>query len=282
MAFEGPFPSLDGFEETRQTLHVYSQAVAAIPRAFARPEPNWWHTSLAVAPDGLVTREMDLPDGGRFSLKMDLLSHKVLVLANGEVADGFSMLNGDTGSRFGERITASVSGLGLVGEYQRHRFESDEPRVYKAETVPPFLRALLSADRIFKEHRAMLEEEAVGKPGAVNFWTHGFDLSVEWYGSRVITYKEKGQKKESLAQLNLGFYPAEPPYFYSNPWPFEGDKLLHKTLPRGAAWHTDGWQGTILPYSELAGAPDAESRLRDYARRVFEIAEPTLTGPLSQ
>ena len=81
------------------------------------------------------------------------------------------------------------------------------------------------------------------------------------------------------AQLNLGFYPGGPgiaPYFYSNPWPFDAERLLGSPLPGGARWHTEGWQGTILPYEELVGDPDAGTRLLAYARRVYELCAPLL------
>jgi hypothetical protein len=32
----------------------------------------------------------------------------------------------------------------------------------------------------------------------------------------------------------------------------------------------------MLPYTELVGDPNAESRLRQFARRVYDIASPTL------
>jgi hypothetical protein len=99
---------------------------------------------------------------------------------------------------------------------------------------------------------------------------------MEWFGTRTVTYEEHGQLQESPSQLNLGFYPGQPIYFYSNPFPFAGEQLLDKELPAGARWHTEGWQGTMLPYSELLDDDNAETRLRHFARRVYELALPTL------
>ena len=138
-----------------------------------------------------------------------------------------------------------------------------------------FLIALVNAERVFKAHRATLGDNV----SPVQLWPHGFDLAFEWYGSQTVVYEEGGQTIESPAQLNLGFFPGGPetdPYFYSNPWPFDGQALLGQPLPRGASWHTQGWQGTILPYGELAGDPDAEARLLAYARRVYERCAPAL------
>jgi hypothetical protein len=93
-----------------------------------------------------------------------------------------------------------------------------------------------------------------------------------------VQYEEDGELRAYPAQLNLGFFPGGEAYFYSNPWPFEGELLLDRQLPQGADWHTEGWQGTILPYSRLVDDPLAEKRLLDYAIKVFELTRPTLTA----
>ena len=81
---------------------------------------------------------------------------------------------------------------------------------------------------------------------------------------------------------SMGFSPGDSghpePYFYSNPWPFEKEVLLDKLLPEGARWFTEGWEGSLLEYSELVGDPRGEERLLSYARAVYELAAPTLMG----
>ena len=113
----------------------------------------------------------------------------------------------------------------------------------------------------------------------MQFWPHGFDLAMEWYGTRVERTEEGGEVKELPAQLNLGFYPGADDassYFYSNPWPFDGDKLLSRALPAGASWHTEGWQGAMLPYPALRDDPQAEERVLEFARAVYDVAAPLL------
>lgn len=275
MASQPLFPSLTGFEPTRETLKLYARAVAAIPRAYAPPHPRWWHASLKVVADGLVTDHIALPAGGDIHLKLDLVQHEIVLCQNDAPVRAWDMAAGETSTRLGESIIAAVEGLGLAGgDYGRDKFASDDARVYEPATVAPFLTALTNADRIFKAHRATLG----GEPGPVQFWPHGFDLAFEWFGSRIVSYEEHGQVQEYPAQLNLGFYPAAPAYFYSTPWPFDADALLGETIVPGASWHTEGWQGSELPYVELADTADAESRLLAYARRVFELAAPTLSA----
>lgn len=270
------FPPLLDWEPTRETLHWYARAIGVIPRALAEFHPKWWHISLTVQPDGLATDGIGLPDGGTFRLKMDLQQHQVLLLVNDKVTREFSMVEGLSATAFGDQLLGAIADLGLTADYDRERFENDEPRPYNPDVVPAFWKALVNAARIFKEFRATLS----GDPGPVQLWPHGFDVAFEWFGTRVVTYEEDGEKTEYPSQINLGFYPGDPvnaPYFYSNPWPFEAEQLLNQPLPEGASWHTEGWQGTILPYDEVAGDPNAGERVLEYARHVHELASPTLS-----
>lgn len=275
MTSKSQFPALTDWEATRQTLHLYSRAIGVVPRAHAEFHPMWWHITLKVLPDGLVTEKMDLPAGGVFWLKMDLKQHKAIIFTYEGPHAEFDMTAGLTATEFGDHLLAAVAELGLSGDYARDKFENGDAREYNPQAVETFLTALVSADRIFKEFRAGLS----GDVGPVQLWPHGFDLAFEWFGTRVERYEEHGEVQEYPSQINLGFYPGDPantPYFYSNPWPFESDQLVSHSLPGGARWHTEGWQGTILPYEELAGDERAAPRLEEYARAVHDIASPTL------
>jgi hypothetical protein len=276
MSSEILFPSLDGFEPTRQTLQLYSRVISAVPRAFGEFHPKWWHVSLRVQPDGLLTDKVSLPDARELRLKMDLVDHRILMLVDDDVLETFSMLAGRSSTALANDLLDVATRLGLVGEVDRSKFESDEPREYDRAQARAFLTALVNADRIFEVHRSTLK----GETGPVQLWPHGFDLAFEWFGTRVEEYEEEGDLQRIPAQLNLGFFPGGPgtaPYFYSNPWPFEGTALLDESLPEGASWHTEGWQGTYLPYKTLREEEGAEERLLAFAARVFEVSAPTLS-----
>jgi hypothetical protein len=275
MPDEAPLPALTDWEPTRQTLHLYIRAIGVVTRAHAEARPNWWHISLKVHGDQLRTDKMARPDGGEFWLVLDLKQHKVVLYTIEGSFKEFDMTQGLSGTQFGDALLSAVGALGLSGNYARQKFQDDEAREYNAEAAGRYLTALLNVDRLFKEHRSTLQ----GDVGPVQLWPHNFDLALEWFGTRLVRSEEDGQIEEQRSQINLGFYagdPANPPYFYSNPWPFEAEKLMDKPLPQGARWFDEGWQGTILPYDELAGDENAEGRLKEYARTVYEIASPTL------
>lgn len=269
------FPALGDWEPTRSTLHLYSRAIAAIPNVHAEFHPKWWHVSLEVQDDGLATAKMNVPNGGQFWFKIDLQQHKALLIVDNGVRREFDLTAGLTATEFGNQIVDAVADLGLTGEYPRDKFENDDPREYDPSAATRFFTVLSNANHIFNNYRASLE----GDLSPVQFWTHGFDLAFEWFGTRVETYEHEGEIQEYSSQINLGFFPGGSDgttYFYSNPWPFEAEKLLDKALPDGCSWHTDGWQGSILPYEEVSGDPNARERVQEYAQTVFEVSSPTL------
>jgi Family of unknown function (DUF5996) len=269
------FPSLGDWGATRQTLHLYSRAIGVIPRAHAEFHPKWWHLGLKVQPDGLQTGQMARPGGGTFCLTMNLRQHKIVLSTNEGPFKEFDMTQGLTGTQLGEALLSAVAELSLSGNYTRKKFENDDPREYDPEAAVRFLNVLLNAQRVFKTYRATLS----GDVGPIQLWPHGFDLSFEWFGTRVERYEEHGKVQEYPSQISLGFYPGDDDnasYFYSNPWPFEAEQLTANPLPEGVRWVTEDWQGTMLPYDELVGDPDAEQRLNEYARAVYNIASPAL------
>jgi hypothetical protein len=272
------FPSLNGWEATRDTLHYYAKAMGVVARAHAKLDPKWWHVSLKVQPEGLVTEKMPLPEGGIFYLIMDFFKHAVILNTDKGEAREISMREGLTASEFGDEILSAVEELGLVGEYDRERFADDAPREYDPSMAEKYFTVLVEVDRIFKEHRSRLQ----GELSPVQLWPHNFDLALDWYGTRMIESGEGDNIEILPAQLNVGFAPGDSshqgPYFYSNPWPFEKDVLVDNSLPKGARWFTESWQGTIFPYDKLVGDPNYEERLLGYARAVYEIASPTLNS----
>ncbi len=265
-------PMPDDFEPTRASLHAYAHAVGAIPRVHAISHPKWWHISLKVTPVGLVTESMAIPGGGTFRLRMDLNDHDIVLETSKGEASRFSMREGATGTEMGDALIAATAQLGLDGEYNREKFEDEEARSYDPEKAARFFAVLIDVEHALARHRATLD----GSYGPLQVWPHGFDLAFEWFGTRVETYEEDGEVSEYPSQINFGFYPGGEPYLYANPWPFDADDLLPTPLPAGAEWHTEGWEGTMLPYAKIAGDPEASTKIVSYARTVYDTAAPTL------
>lgn len=267
-------PMPKNLEPTRATLHQYAHAIGVVPRVHAEPHEKWWHVSLNVTNRGLETDAMALPDGGQWSLRLDLISHEVVVEVKGEAMRRIGLGDGLTGTQMGDAVIAAAAELGLTGEYAREKFESDEAREYDPAVAATFFENLQAIHEVLADHRGRLDESV----GPLQLWPHGFDLAFEWFGTRVEEYEEHGEMQRLPAQCNFGFYPGGRPYFYANPWPFESDALLSVELPSGAGWHTEGWQGSMLNYDDVAGSDGAADRILGYLGAVYEVAAPTLTA----
>jgi hypothetical protein len=273
MTNSAPFPRLpDNWEATRATLHAYARALGAVPRQHAPAHPQWWHASLKLDDSGLRTDDIALPDGRTLIGRMRFDEHTITL----DVADSsaaFDMRAGLTGTEMADAVIAAAAALGLGDGYDRSRFESDESREYNADHAMTFWQVLEAVGSVLHGRHASLD----GPLSPVQVWPHGFDLSFDWFGTKVERYEEDGEMTEHPAQLNLGFYPAGDAYFYSNPWPFDAT-LVDSPLPHGAEWHTEGWQGSMLPYAALASDPAGPAKLAEYAAAVHAAASPTLSA----
>ncbi len=267
-------PMPENLEPTRATLHQYAHAIGVLPRVHAEPHEKWWHVSLTVSERGLETDEMALPGGGTFTIRLDLMAHEVVIETNDAATKRIAMGSGLTGSQMGDAVIGAVAELGVTGEYPREKFESAEAREYGPTVAAAFFENLSAIRDVLAAHRERLGDSV----GPLQLWPHGFDLAFEWFGTRVEEYEEHGEMQRLPAQCNFGFYPGGRPYFYANPWPFENDALVAVDLPSGAEWHTEGWQGSMLNYDEVAGSDAAAERILDYLAAVYEAASPTLTA----
>jgi len=268
------FPTLpEDRRPTLDTLHAYAHAAAALPRVHAVPHPKWWHISLKVRPDGLATEAMPLADGGAAYVRMDPRLHEIVFETSGGDRRVFPMNAGLTATEIGDALIAAGKEFGLDGNYDRSKFENDDPRPYDADHAARIFEVFVTADGAIAAHRNRIG----GAVGPIQLWPHGFDLAFEWYGTRTEPFTENGVTKELPSQINLGFYPAGDAYFYSNPWPFDTNDLLAAELPKGARWNTEGWEGSMLGYADVAGTPDGVERFLEYASAVFNAASPLLT-----
>ena len=270
-------PSLEGWESTRDTLHAYAQVAGAPARVLAEPHPKWWHLSMKVTPEGLLSNRMNHEALGEHALQMllNLRSHALEVLLDAEVQDQFPLTNGQSATEIGLQLQARFAALGVVIELPEDKYANNDARSYDREFAERYLSAVGQTAGMM----GVLRERLPGDRSPVQLWPHHFDLAFEWFGSKTVKVEKEGQESELSAQLNFGFAPGDSsfpdPYFYSNPWPFD-EELTTQSLPHGARWFRDGFEGTLLPYSDLVGDDQAVDKLMSYYRRVFELAKPTL------
>jgi hypothetical protein len=268
-------PSLSGIEETRKTLHAYSKVFGMVPRVHAQPHPKWWHVAFSVSPNGLVTRNMPNPQGGLFHLRMDIMQGAVVLVTGDGEQSSWDLTGGISTIELGEKIFSAVADLGLDGKYDKEKYDSPIGRLDPAHAAI-FWQALVKVEQVLRKRW----NNMTGTIGPLQLWPHGFDMAFEWFGTRTVEYDEGGEVTSYPSQINLGWSPGDAShpasYFFSNPWPFDSQKLTGHDLPSGARWVDGSWQGSLLPYESLVGDAQAGDKVLAFAGRVFELAAPLL------
>ncbi len=221
---------------TRSALQAYTQAMTALPRAAARPDPRWSHVALDPMRNGFATWPTPLEDGTSLVAMVDLDDHRVRATAGDDIID-IDLRPGPTSVSVGDALLELAARHGAEIAVDRERFGTGESRTYDPEAATAFFAQARGAVEALERVNAELSGETAGP----HLWPHGFDIATEWFSGRMVDDGES----QSNAQIAMGWYPSTDSYVYVNPWPFR-DEYAEIPLPGGARWHLEGWQGAKL------------------------------------
>ena len=258
-------PLAEAWMPTRTTLQAYARALTAFPRAAGTADTRWSHVSMDPVDEGFATAPVVLADGAELSSTLDIANHRIIVSAGSDLL-AFDMGEGPSPRSLGDAVVDLAHRHGTTIDVDRARFSDRGKMDYAPGEAASFRESARSVVAAMAEVNADLEGEVTGP----HLWPHGFDIATEWYVPRIVEHDgERGN-----AQIAVGWYPSDSSYLYANPWPFESS-WSGATLPHGASWHLDGWQGAELavPSEGLDG-----SVLVELARAVHELAGLTLEG----
>jgi hypothetical protein len=281
---ELPYP---GWRDTLATLHMWTQIVGKIRLSQSPWLNHSWHATLYVTPRGLTTGPV--PNGQRiFSIDFDFIDHTLVVstcdggvdrllLEPRATADFYSEL-----MKTLERLQLPVAIHASPNEVaDAIPFAEDHKhRDYDAEAVNRFWRALLQADRVFRQFRA----EFAGKASPVHFFWGSFDLAVTRFSGREAPDLPAGmpnlplwvaQEAYSHEVSSAGFWPGNDDYpeaiFYSYAYPAP-DKFANARIePAQASWSTQ-LSEFVLPYEAVRTARDPDEALLAFLRTTFDAA----------
>jgi len=263
-------PLASAWEPTRLTLQKYAHAMTALPRAGAPEDKRWSHvslhpTSLGHGGTGFATAATPLADGTDLVTTLDIDHHQIVVTA-GTDRIAMDLVPGPSPHSIGTAIADLASDHGSTFEVDAARYEDTEELAYEQWHAKAWHDNTVWVADTF----AILNTGVEGETAGPHIWPHGFDVATEWFGTTVVGEGEAAAN----SQIAVGFYPAGDAYFYANPWPFT-DSWAATPLPDGAIWHVDGWQGAMLPATNLDDSDEREQVLV-FARAVHDLAHAAL------
>jgi len=282
-----PSLALDAWKDTYATLHLWTQIVGKIRLAQAPWTNHSWHVTLYLTARGLTTSP--IPYGMRtFQIDFDFIDHRLLI----NTSDGMAktmMLEPRSVADFYQELLSTLHQLGLAVTINTTPneivdaipFDSDHVHAsYDAEYANRFWRALVQADRVFKQFRA----DFIGKCSPVHFFWGSFDLAVTRFSGAPAPEHPGGvpncpdwvtREAYSHELSSCGFWPgggALPyPLFYAYAYPEPGGFNTAPVRPN-TAFYDSALREFILPYDTVRQAFSPDAMLLEFLQSSYEAA----------
>jgi len=274
------------WQDTRDTLHLWSQIVGKIKLARTPLVNHWWNVTLFVTDRGLTTGAVPGGPGGAFQLDLDLVDHR-LRIGRGDGAEAAVALEPRSVADFHAEVVARLGELDLATPIWvmpveipgAVPFTDDHDHAsYDAAAVEVFHRSLIDIDRVFTRFRAGF----VGKCSPVHFWWGAFDHAVTRFSGRTAPPHPGGapncgphvmQEAYSHEVSSAGFWPggSDEGTFYSYAYPEPAGFAGWERLPDGASYSTELGE-FVLPYEAVRRADDPDALLLAFLQATYEAA----------
>jgi hypothetical protein len=268
------------WEDTRDTLHMWTQIVGKTRMALAPRENHWWNVTLYVRPSGLTTSAIPSAHG-TFEVEFDLVAHKLRISTSSGREHSMRLFPRSVADFYAEYM-ASLQSLGIEVSINRTPAEFDDltpfdqdhhHASYDVEYVERFRRILIASDRVYKQFRS----QYLGKCSPVHFFWGSMDLAVTRFSGRRAPQREGADSMTREAYSHevssCGFWPGDRRlknaifYAYSAPSPpgLEGASVR----PEAAYW--DRQLGEfILKYDDARAAASPEESILDFCQSAYE------------
>lgn len=286
---EGRWPAMPtaAWEDTRDTLHLWTQVVGKVRLANEPLVNHWWNCTLYLTASGLTTSLMPHPTGPDFQIDLDLLGHR-LVAATLDGDRRVLPLGPRTVAEFHDELMAALEDLGVgtpiwpvpVEIADAVPFAEDRQHAsYDPDAVERFFRALVAVERVMKRFRTGF----VGKASPVHFFWGAIDLAHTRFSGRAAPPHPGGApncgphvmwEAYSHELSSCGYWPggpAEEGIFYAYAYPEPPGYRDAPVGPRDARWD-DELGEFVLPYEAVRTAEDPDATLLGFLRSTYEAA----------
>jgi uncharacterized protein DUF5996 len=280
-----PELTLDSWDDTRATLHMWLQIVGKIRLGLEPMVNHWWQTTLYVSARGLTTSLMHAGPVG-LEIEFDFIDH-VLELRTTDDRKRQVALEPRSVASFYDATMAALNDLHVDVKIfpqpnevvEAIPFPEDEQHhAYDADAVHRFWLALVNAHRVMSVFRGRF----IGKCSPVHFFWGGADLAVTRFSGRRAPKHPGGvphcpDRVQELAYSHevssCGFWPggSAEGAFYSYAYPQPAGFAEWKVAPSAA--YLDPTLGEfLLPYTAVRTADDPDGLLLTFLQSTYEAA----------
>jgi hypothetical protein len=275
-----PSLPLKEWEETRATLHMWTQVIGKIRMAQTPPLNHWWNVPLYVTARGLTTSVMPYNER-TFQIDFDFIDH-MLIIKTSEGARSEIELVPQSVAHFYHEVMLRLKELNIevkiwtmpVEIPDPIAFEKDEVHAsYDRQYASRFWRILLQTTRVFEDFRSRF----IGKCSPVHFFWGSFDLAVTRFSGRRAPEREGAdpitREAYSHEVVSHGFWPGggpiEGPAFYAYSAPEPEGFSAEKVRPEKAFYHQE-LKEFLLYYDDVRQAASPEDALIEFMQSTYE------------
>ncbi|MBS3941689.1 MAG: hypothetical protein KG028_12090 [Actinobacteria bacterium] len=270
-----PALALEGWRNTKDTLHRYCQMVGKVRLALAAFLPHWWHVTLYVTVDGLTTGLMPVADGRTLEVRLDLRNHVVRIADSLGQVEQFALLPRFACADFHDELLAALARLGVVVDVDMTPYDLDGPAfgedydndTYDGDAVVRFAQVLRSSTVVLEEFAGRFS----GKQSPVHLFWHSFDLAHARFSGRRAPVRAGAGTVEAEAYshevIAFGFWAGDDrvpyPAYYSYTAPAPAGLTAQPLTASEASWNEASGTAT-LPYDAVRTATDPRATLLQF------------------
>lgn len=277
------------WQDTRDTLQLYTQVVGKI-RMVNEPLINhWWNVPLYVSARGLTTSLIHHPSGPAFQIDFDFQEHRLEVTSVDRQQRTLSLEPRPVADFYDEvmRMLAEIGVPTVIWPVPVEipgaiPFRKDrDHQAYDREQVHRFWLALVAATRVFTQFRSRF----IGKASPVHLFWGALDLATSRFSGRTAPPHSGGApncgphvmlEAYSHEVSSCGYWPAGSGegLFYSYAYPEPAGFRDVGVAPTGARYDEE-YSEFVLPYEIVRTASDPDRALLDFLQSTYEAAATT-------
>jgi hypothetical protein len=280
---EWPALPLEGWRDTKETLHRWCQVVGKVRMALTPPRNHWWHVTLLPSTRGFTTGPMHCGGSRRAEIELDLVAHRRVVRAGDGASRERALSDGLSVAAFHDSLADDLAALGVAVKIDPRPFDlGDSPRFpedaghasYDAAAVERWWTMLRQVEGALSRFAGGF----VGKTSPVQLFWHSFDLAMTRFSGRRAPGRDGldpvSAEAYSHEVVSFGVWagddriPAPALYSYTAPEP-EG-LTGHPLAPAAARWQT-GPTGSLalLLWEDVRTAPDPETAMAEFLESAY-------------
>jgi hypothetical protein len=275
-----PALPLEAWQDTRDTLHMWTQIVGKVRLAQSPLINHWWEVPLYVSARGLTTSTMPYVKG-LFEIEFDFLDHNLVIRTSEGTGRTIALVPRPVAD-FYQEVMATLRSLGIEVKIWTMPCEVPSPipfekdvqhSAYDREYATRFWRILTVVDAIFQGFRSGF----VGKNSPVHFFWGSFDLAVTRFSGRRAPPREGADSitREAYSHevISAGFWPGggdiKGPAFYAYAAP-EPAGYGQSAVRPGKAFYHSGMKEFLLMYDDVRSDSSPKAALMEFLQSTYE------------